>query len=84
MDDHISIIEDEPAFARLSLYATFFLIIFLGCFQHPLGERVEHAVTGAVADNKIISKRCDVFDVEQKDVFGLFVLQGIDDLMGKF
>ena len=84
MDDHITIIEHKPAFLRLSFDTAFFLVILLGRFQYAFGKRVEHTVAGAVADNKIIGKRCNVFDVEKQDVFTLFVLQGFDDLMGKF
>ena len=74
MDDHIAIIEDKPAFLRAPFYATFFLVFLLRYFQHAFGERVEHAVTGAVTDNKVISKGCDVLDVEEQDVFALSVL----------
>ena len=84
MHDHIAVIEHEPAFLGLSFHAALFLVILLGGFEHTFGERVEHAVAGAVADDEIIGKRCDVFDVEKQDVFALFVLQGVDDFMCKF
>jgi len=82
--NHVAVIEQEPAFPGLSLQAAFFLVIFLRRFQHGFGERGQHAVAGAVAYNEIISKRCDIFDVEKQDVFTLFVLQGIDDFMREF
>jgi hypothetical protein len=84
MDDHIPVIEDKPAFLGLTLHAALFLVVFLCGFEYRLGKRVEHPVTGAVADDEIIGKRRDVFDVEKQDVFALFVLQGVDDFMGKF
>ena len=84
MDDHIPIIEHKPAFLRLSFDTAFFLVVLLGRFQHAFGKRVEHTVAGAVADDEIIGKRCNVFDVEKQDVFTLFVLQGGDDFMCKF
>ena len=84
MDNHVAVIEHEPAFAGLSLYAAFLFVIRLGAFQHALGKRVKHAVAGAVADDKVISKRCYILDVKKQDVFTLFVLQGFDDFMGKF
>jgi hypothetical protein len=68
----------------LAFDASFFLMFLLGCLQHTFGKRVEHTVTGAVANDKIICKRRDVFDVEKQDVFPFFVLQGSDDFMGKF
>ena len=83
MHDHVAVIHHQPAFARLSLDATLFLVVLFGGFEHALGERVQHAVTGAVADDEIIGKSCDLFDIEEQDVFALFVLQGFDDFMGK-
>jgi len=84
MNDYITVIEDQPAFLGLALHTAFFLMILLCGFEDCLGERVEHPVAGAVADDEIIGKRCDVLDVEKQDVLALFVLQGVDDLMGKF
>jgi hypothetical protein len=84
MDDHVAVIEHEPAFAGLSLHAAFLFVICLGRLQYALGERIKHAVTGTVADDKVVGKRCYILDVEKQDVFALFVLQGFDDFMGKF
>jgi len=84
MHDHVAVIEDEPAFLCLSFHAALFLVILLGGFDDTFGERVQHTVAGAVADDEVISKRCDVFDVEKQDVFALFVLQGFNDFMCKF
>jgi hypothetical protein len=84
VDNNVAIIEDQPAFLCLSFDASFFLVILLGGFQHSLGERVEHPVAGAVADDEIIGKGCNVFNVEKQDVFALSILQGGDDLMCKF
>ena len=84
MDHDIAIIEHEPAFLSLSFDPSFFLVLLFGGFQYTFRERVQHAITGTVANDKIICKRCDVLDVEKQDVFALSVLQGVDDLMGKF
>ncbi len=84
MHDHITVVEHKPAFLGLPFHAALFLVILFCGFEHRLGERVEHTVAGAVADDKIIGKGSDVFDVENQDVFTLFVLQGGDDFMGKF
>jgi hypothetical protein len=84
MYNYIAIIEHKPAFLGLPFDASFFLMFLLGCLQHTFGQRVEHAVTGAIANDKIICKRRDVLDVEKQDVFTLFVLQGSDDFMCKF
>lgn len=84
MHDHIAIIKYEPAFLGLPLDTALFLMFLFGRFQYTFGERVEHTVTGAVTNHKIICKRRDVFDVKEQDVFALFVLQGRDNLMCKF
>ena len=84
MYNNITVIKDKPAFLGLALDTALFLVILFCGFEHSLGERVKHAVAGAVADDKIIGKRCDVLDVEKQDVFTLFVLQGGDDFMCKF
>jgi hypothetical protein len=84
MDNDITVIEHEPTLLGLPFDASLFLMFLFGCFQHTFGKCVEHPVTGAVANDKIICKRRDVFDVEKKDVFALFVLQGCNDFMCKF
>jgi hypothetical protein len=84
MHDDIPVIEDKPAFFRLPFHAPFFLMFLFGRLEYALGERVKHTVTGAIANDEIIGKRCDVLDVEKQNVFALFVLQDGNDLMGKF
>jgi len=84
MYNHITIIEHEPAFLGLTLDTSFFLMVLPSCFQYTFGKRVEHTVAGTVANDEIICKRRDVFDVEKQDVFALFVLQGSDNFMCKF
>jgi hypothetical protein len=81
MHDYIAIIHNKPALARLPFQATFFLVIPFGGLQHTFCQGVEHTVAGAVADNEIIGKRSDIFDVKEQDVLALFVLQGFDDFM---
>ncbi len=84
MDDHIAVVHDQPALLRFAVHAAFLFVILFGGFEHAFGERVQHAVAGAVADDEIIGKRCDILDVEEQDILALFVLQGFDDLMCKF
>jgi len=62
--DYVAIVHDEPAFLRLPLHAALFLMILFCGFQYAFGERRQHAVAGAVADDEIVSKRCDIFDVQ--------------------
>jgi len=83
MHDHISKVHHQPAFARLTFDAASFLVIFFCGFEHALGQRVQHTVAGAIAQDEIISKGCDILDVKQQNVFALFILQGVDDFMCK-
>ena len=84
MHDYIAVIEHQPSFPRLAFDTAFFLVVLFSGLQHPFGQGVEHAVAGAVAQDEIIGKGRDIFDVEKQDVFALFVFQGFDDFMGKF
>lgn len=56
MHDHIAVIKHKPAFVGCAGNATLFLVILFCGFQHTFGERVEHAVAGAVADDEVIGK----------------------------
>jgi len=56
MHDHVTVIEHEPAFIGCPIDPAPFLVILFCSLQHTLGERVEHAVAGAVADDKVIGK----------------------------
>ena len=84
MHDHIPVIKDKPAFPGLSLDASLLFVFLLGRFENTLGERVQHAVAGAITNDKVIGERCNILDIEKQDVFALFVLQGFDDFMCQF
>jgi hypothetical protein len=38
-------------------------------------EGTEHAVTGTGAQDEVVGKGCDVFDVEQEDVLAFFIFE---------
>ena len=84
MHNHVAVIQHEPALLGLPFDASFLLVFLFGRFQDTFGKRVEHSVAGAVANDEVICKRRNVFDVENQDVLALFVLQGGDDFMCKF
>ena len=83
MDDNIAVIHDHPAVARVALFLGFLLEFLADIVNGRIGERIEHAVAGAGADDKIIGKRCDAFQVEQDNIFSLFIFQRVDDFAGK-
>ena len=65
MQDHVTVVYYEPAIAGLTLFAAFFLMLFAHSVQNRIGQRIEHAVAGAVADNKVVCEASDVFKIEQ-------------------
>jgi len=56
MHDYITVIEHKPAFVGDAIDAAPFLIIGFCGFKHTFGERIEHAVAGAVTNDEVISK----------------------------
>lgn len=84
MHDHIAIVHDQPAVTSLAFFAAFFLVVFSHAIQNGIGQRVEHAVAGAVADDEVVSQGCNLFQFEQQDVFALLFFQSVDDGAGQF
>lgn len=77
MNDYITVIHYQPAIAGFSLFATFLFVLFAGAFQYSFGQGVQHTIAGAIAKDKIVGERGNVLDVEQQDVFTLFLFQGM-------
>jgi hypothetical protein len=84
MHDYITKIHDHPAVTGEALLLSLFLMSGADVFNGGVGKGVNHAVAGAGADNKIVSKRNDVFQVYQDNVFSLFIFQGVYDFTSKF
>ena len=84
MHNYIAIVHDHPAVAREALLFSFFLMFGTDVFDGGFSERVDHAVTGAGADDEIVGKRDDVFQVYQDDIFALFVFKGVYDFACEF
>jgi hypothetical protein len=62
-----------------------FLLMFIAdVFNGGFGERVQHAVAGASADDEVVGKGDDVFQVDQDDVLAFFVFKGVYDFTCKF
>jgi hypothetical protein len=49
-----------------------------GRVDDGIPQSVQHTITGAVSDDKIIGKGCNVLDIKQEKIFALFLLQCID------
>jgi hypothetical protein len=84
MHDNIAIIHDHPAVAGKSLLFSLFIMFGLDVFNGSVGKGIDHAVTGAGADDKVIGKGNNILQVHQDDVFTLFVFKGVYNFAGKF
>ena len=84
MHDHITIIDDHPAIAGETLLFSLFLMFGAEVFDGGFRERVDHAVTGAAADDEIVGKRDDAFQVYQDNIFTLFIFKGVYDFACEF
>ena len=84
MDDDIPIIHYHPAVTGVTLLFSLFAVFRTHIIKSGIGKSVEHTVTGTGADDKIIGKRCNVFQIEQDNILPFFIFQGIYDVAGKF
>lgn len=82
MNDYIAIVYHYPPFPRFAFPAAFLFVLLLGALQYIFGQGIQHTVAGAVADDEIIGEGGNVLDVEQEDVFTLFLFQGAYDEAG--
>ena len=64
MQNHVTVIYDEPAIACLTLFAAFLPVLFAHTVQYRIGQRIEHTVAGAVANDEIVCESSDVFEIE--------------------
>ena len=83
MDDDAAIIDDHPAGFRRSFDGAFFLVLGQGFLDDAICQRIQHAAAGGGANNEIISKGSDPFQVQKEDIFPFFIFQGINDRMSK-
>lgn len=84
MDHDVLEISHHPAIAGLPLDVEEVIEFLFDEFPQRSGQRLQHAVAGAVADDEIIRKCGDLVNIKQKNIFGFLVLQEVDDLMRFF
>jgi hypothetical protein len=84
MHDNIAIVHNHPAIASQTLLLSFFSVFGAHVVNGCISKCVEHTVAGPGADNKIVCKRDDAFQVNQDDIFALFVFKGVYNFTGKF
>jgi len=64
MHDHIAIVHDQPTVASLTFHLSLFFVFFPHILNDSLSQGIQHAVAGAVAQDKVIGKGCDVLEIE--------------------
>ena len=84
MHNNIAIVHDHPAVTGEALLLSLFIMLGFHVVNSSIGKRVDHAVTGAVADNEIVCKRDDFFQVYQNYIFTLFIFKGVYNFTSKF
>jgi hypothetical protein len=84
MHNNIAIIHDHPAIAGEALLLSLFIMLGFHIVNGSVSKRIDHTVTGAVADNKIVCKRDDFFQVYQDYIFALFIFKGVHNFTSKF
>ena len=83
MHDHCAKIHYHPPGGWLAFAAAFHLVRFTDFFQHAVGQRIQHAIAGAGADDEIVSKIHYFLQIYQNDLLALFFFQGIDDCVSQ-
>jgi len=84
MNNNIAVIHDYPAVAGDALLLALLFMFGANVFDGGVGKRIDHAVTGAGANNEIVSKGYDFFQVYQDNIFPFFVFKGVYNFACKF
>lgn len=79
MHDHVAKIHDDPAFAGLALLASLFAMLGADCIHQAVRKRIQHTVAGAVGNDEIIGKGCNILDVEQQNIFSFLVFKCVNN-----
>jgi hypothetical protein len=84
MQDHIAKVSDHPAIAGQTLFFALLLMFNTDVINYGVGQCINHAVAGAGANDKIIGKGNNFLNIDQYNIFTLFIFQGVDDFASKF
>jgi len=84
MNNDVPKIHHHPAVAGKPLLFPFSVVFLAYIVDGGIGKGIKHTIAGASADDKVIGKGDDIFQVHQDDVFSLFIFQGVYDVAGKF
>jgi hypothetical protein len=84
VQDHIAKVGDHPAITGQTLFFALLLMFNTDVINHGVGQRIDHAVAGASADDKIIGKGNNFLNIDQYNIFTLFIFQGVNNFASKF
>jgi hypothetical protein len=70
---HIAKIDHHPTLARLAFEAAVQAKFFFYGFLYSIGQAVQHPVTGAAGDDKIICEGSYFMNIQKENIFALFV-----------
>ena len=80
MDDHILAIHEHPAVRRVPFDPGRLEPVRLpGRLRHGVHQRLQLAFAGSGTDYKIVREQAVPLHVEEHDVFGLLVLERVDE-----
>src|SRR5512140_3006252 len=60
--DHVAVVYDYPAVPRLALFAPALMQLAADAFQRAIRERIQHAIAGSGADDKVVCEGGNLFD----------------------
>ena len=84
MYNDIAIVNNQPAIAGDALFFAFLSMGAVDVVDCGVGQCVQHTVTGTRTQDEIVCEGYNVFQVDQDDIFSLFIFQGVYDFTGKF
>jgi hypothetical protein len=84
MDYHVTVVHDHPAVARLALADASLPMLLPDGFQRGLGQRIQHTIARAGAQDEVIRERGDILYVEQQNILRFLRLKRTYDLMRQF
>ena len=85
MDNCVAVIHQHPTAVRCAFNrGRKFAVFLFDLFTDIVSQRAQLAVAVTGANDKIIRDDCIGTQVEQNDIFGLFIFYRIDDKTGEF
>jgi hypothetical protein len=75
MEHYIAVVHYHPTLSGLALFPALLAMFCPDGIHRAVSQRLQHAVAGAVAENKIIGKGSYIFYVKQENIFTFFVFE---------